>query len=142
MSLALAIPAEARSNVNASATARVVVDRPGQQLAQPISLRSAVVQRVEHRQRVHTLAQVGAGQLAGLVGVAVDVDDVVGDLERRADDVAQSAEPLDLILVGAGEHRAELAGRTDQAGRLLVHHLQVVPDRIRAVGRSPWVSRI
>ena len=128
------MPAEARSSANASATARVVVDRPDQQFAQPIGVRSAVVQRVEHRQRVNTFAQVGAGQLARLVGVAVDVDDVVGDLKRRADDAAESAEPLDLIVVGAGEHRTELARRTDQTGRLLVHHLQVVLDRIDSVG--------
>ena len=36
----------------------------------------------------------------------------------------------------AGEHRAEPAGRADQAGRLLVHHLQVLLDGVRPVDRS------
>ena len=39
----------------------------------------------QHGQRRHALAQVGAGRLAGLVGVGGDVEDVVGELEGDAD---------------------------------------------------------
>ncbi len=42
----------------------------------------------QHRQRRDALAQVGAGDLAGLDRVGGDVEDVVGELERRADDLA------------------------------------------------------
>ena len=104
----------------------VVVDRALQQLAQPVAVGPGFSQRVQHRQGVHTFTQVGAGQLARLVGVAVDVDDVVGDLERGADDAAEAAQPLDLVIVGARERRAESARGRDQARRLLVDHLQVV----------------
>ena len=48
----------------------VVVQRPGQQLAQPGVGRVGRAQRVEHRQRRHALAQVGARRLAGLGRVA------------------------------------------------------------------------
>ena len=98
-------PSTARSSASASASSVVVLDRAGQQLTQPVGVRAGLVQRIQHRQGVHAFAQVGAGQLARLVGIAVDVDDVVGDLERGADDAAQPAQPLDLVVVGAGEHR-------------------------------------
>ena len=112
----------------------VVLDRTGQQLAQPIRVGAGFAQGIEHGQRVHTLAQIGAGQLAGFVWVAVDVDDVVGDLERRADDATEPAQPLDLLLVGARERRTEPAGGRDQAGGLLVHHLEVVLDGVDVLG--------
>ena len=40
------------------------------------------------------LAEVGAGSLAGLDGVGGDVDDVVGELEGAADDLAVRRERL------------------------------------------------
>ncbi len=106
----------------------VVLDSLGQQLPQPVRVRARVAQRIQHWQCVHAFAQIGARYLAGFVGVAVDVDDVVGDLKRSADDASEPAQPLDLLLVGAGERRPEPAGRRDQAGGLLVHHFEVVLD--------------
>ncbi len=91
---------------------------------------------------MNALAQIGTRQLAGFVWIAVDVDDVVGDLERRADDAAEAAQSLDLLFVGAGERRPEPTGGRDQAGGLLVHHLEVVLDRRRRGPSCPRVSRI
>jgi hypothetical protein len=48
---------------------------------------------------VHTLPQVGAGHLAGLVRIAVDVDDVVGD-RNAVPTMPPSRETLDLLVVG------------------------------------------
>ncbi len=47
-----------------------------------------------------------------------------------------------LIAVGAREHRAESARRGDQARRLLVHHLQVVLDRIRPLGDAAGLAHL
>ena len=64
----------------------------------------------QHRQRRHALAQVGAGRLAGLVGLGGDVEDVVGELEGRADDLAVRRERLDDL--GAWRRRtARRSGR-------------------------------
>ena len=45
----------------------------------------------QDREGGYALAQVGAGRLAGGVGLGGDVEDVVGELEGRADDLAVGA---------------------------------------------------
>ena len=111
----------------------VVGDRTLEDLPQPVGGGPGLLQCIEHGQGVHTLAQVGAGQFAGLVGAAGNIDDVVGDLENRPDDRADPGQSLDLIGVGTGERPTELPGGGDQAGGLLRDHLQVVRDGIVGV---------
>ena len=60
--------------------------------------------RHQHRQRRHALAQVGAGRLAGLARLGGDVEDVVGELEGRADDLAVRRERL--LDLAAWRHRS------------------------------------
>src|SRR3546814_6572847 len=98
-------------------------DRP-----QAFGVGAGLAQRVQHRQGVYAFAQVSARDLAGLVGIAVDVNDVIGDLKRRPDDAAEAGQPLDLLLAGAGEGGTETTRGGDQAGRLLVDHLEVMLD--------------
>ena len=73
--------------------------------------------RVEHRQRVDALAQVGAGRLAGLGGVRGDVDEVVGQLERHPELLAVGGHQLDDVVGAAAEHRAVARRRRDERSR-------------------------
>ena len=84
----------ARSSRSASSSRGVVGEVAGQQLAQP--RRALVVggQHEQHGQRADALAQVGAGRLAGLPRLGQHVDEVVGQLEGGAEDLAdQRATP-------------------------------------------------
>ena len=61
-----------------------------EQLPQPLRRGVVVGQRVQHRERVHTLTQVRSRRFARITCRGADVDDVVGELECGADDVAES----------------------------------------------------
>ena len=81
----------ARSSASASACS-VVIGRAGRGRAARAAARRAAVrraQRVQHRQRVHALAQVGARRLARLGRLRGDVEDVVGELEGDAELLAR-----------------------------------------------------
>src|SRR3546814_11311238 len=86
-------------------------DRP-----QAFGVGAGLAQRVQHRQGVYAFAQVSARDLAGLVGIAVDVNDVIGDLKRRPADAAEAGQPLDLLQIG----RASCRGRVCQDGSISV----------------------
>ncbi|CFS57834.1 Uncharacterised protein [Mycobacterium tuberculosis] len=62
---------------------------------------------------MYSFAHIGTGQLARLVRLAVDVDNVVGDLKRGAHHAAEAAQPFDLFVGGTGEHPTQPAGRPD-----------------------------
>ena len=84
----------------------------------------------QHWQRRHALAQVGAGGLAGLVGLGGHVEDVVGELEGGADDLAVGGQCL-LDLAGrAAEAGAVASGGGDQGAGLAGDHVEVVPQRV------------
>lgn len=85
---------------------------------------------VEDREGRDALAEVRAGGLAGLGGVAGDVEDVVGELEGDADALAVAGQDLDDLLVGAREHRAELAGGGDEGAGLVGDDGEVVLHRV------------
>ena len=91
--------------------------------------------RGEHRQRRDALAQVGARRLAGLGRLARDVEDVVGQLERDADPLAEPGDESRRSSSAAGQNRAEPRRGRDQRAGLVGQHLQVVLDRVLALGR-------
>ena len=76
--------------------------------------RAAGGQRIEHRQAAHTFAQVGPGRLAGLVGIAGHVEDVVGQLPGHADRLAGRLDPGHHLGRGVGVHGPEPARRGHQ----------------------------
>ena len=86
----------------------------------------------QHRQGRHALAQVGAGSLAGDAGVGRDVEDVVGELERGADDIAVLGEGLLHLGSGAAEDGAVARGGGDQRAGLAGHDVEVVLERVLA----------
>lgn len=65
-----------------------------------------------------------AGSLADSLGRALDVEDVVGNLERITDVITKRAERLALRRAGAAEAGAGLTGKTDQRPGL--HALQML----------------
>ena len=67
-SRARAKPAPVAQQVQRLGDLGVVADRAGQQRPEPVGVGALALHRVEHGQRVHALAQVGAGGLAGAVG--------------------------------------------------------------------------
>ena len=87
-------------------------------------------------------AQVGAGHLAGLLGLRRQVDDVVDELERHADLLAELDDGLLERGVGAREHDARLRGGGDQRAGLVGEHLDVVRDRVLAVGRADGLVQL
>ena len=107
-------------------------------------------QRVEHRQRRHALAQVGAGGLAGLVGLGGDVDEVVGELEGDADAARRSSRSVSIDLRRRSRRtsrRSAPAVAISDAG-LVGEHAEVVVDRVgrraghgRSRGSGPTHSR-
>ena len=108
----------------------VVGEVGGEQLAQPGV--GGVGRRLghQHRQRGHALAQVGAGRLAGLGRLRGDVEDVVGELEGGADELAVLRQRGDHLRRRAAEHRAVAGGRGDQGAGLAGDHLEVVLQRV------------
>ena len=99
--------------------------------------------RHEHRQRRHALAQVGAGGLAGLARVGGDVEDVVGELEGRADDLAVAARAV-LDVRGAppkrAPKRADVAIREPSCRRgpqVVLDGSSLVGGRRRSRGSGP-----
>ena len=102
----------------------------GQQLEQPGVGRIGGTLRDQHRQRGHALAEVGAGRLAGLLGLRGDVEDVVGELEGDADLLAVLRERLDDVSRRPGEHRAVAGGGRDQRAGLAGDDAQVVLERV------------
>ena len=109
-----------------------------EQLVQPRVGRVAGRAGHQHRQRRHALAQVGAGRLAGLDRVGGDVEDVVGELEGRADDLAVRRQRV-LDLAGrATEAGAVAGGGGDQRAGLAGDDLEVV---LRAGPRRPAARR-
>ena len=73
----------------------VVGQRAAEQLEQPGVGRVGGGLGHEDGEGGYALAEVGAGRLAGRVGLGGDVEDVVGQLEGRADDLAVGAQGLD-----------------------------------------------
>ena len=121
----------ARSSCSASARRSSSSRSPASRLAQPLAVGRAVVagEHEQHRQGPDALAQVGAGRLARLPRLAADVDEVVGELEGQADDLAEAGDGVDGRRRGAGHHRAEAGGGRDERAGLVGQHLQVVLDR-------------
>ena len=141
---AAAIAGCARSSCSASACSRVVGQVAVEQREQPGVGRAGVPAHQQHRQGGDALAQVGAGGLARLGGLAEDVEQVVGELEGDAEPLAEPGQDVDGRLVGAGEQRAEPGRRRDQRAGLVGQHRQVVVDRVgarRADPRSPGSGR-
>ena len=107
-----------------------------EQFAQPGVTGPAGPQRVQHGQAAHPLAQVGAGCLARLRGVAGHVEDVVGQLPGHPDRLAGGLDPVHHVGRGIGEHGPEPPGRGHQRRGLLRHHPQVVLQRVLAGPRA------
>ena len=84
----------------------------------------------EDRQGRDALAQVGAGRLARLHRVGGDVDDVVGELERGADDLAVRRQRVLDLGRGAAEPGAVAGRGGDQRAGLAGHDLEVVGQRV------------
>ena len=78
----------------------------------------------EVRHRRHAGAQVGAGNLAGLVGVVGEVDHVVEQLEGDPDLLAERHERLLVLLRSVREDDARLRGGRDERARLVGEHLR------------------
>ncbi len=70
------------------------------------------------------------GRLPELAAPADDVEQVVGDLERDADLLAERGQGGDERLVDAGEHGAEAGGGGHQRAGLVGEDGQVVVDRV------------
>ena len=70
------------------------------------------------------LPEISPGGLPGGLMVCGDVDDVIGQLEGHAHQLAVLDEGLDRGLGGAGEQRAVLAGRGDQGAGLALKEPQ------------------
>ena len=75
------------------------------------------LRRQQQRQRDRAVEQVDAERLAGRLGIAVAVEQVVGELERDAELLAEALERLDARPVEAAEQAAERAGGARTAGR-------------------------
>ena len=88
--------------------------------------------RHQHRQGRHALAQVGARGLARLDRLRGDVQDVVGELEGRAHDLAVRRECTDHLLGGAAEVGAVPRRGGDQRAGLPGHDLEIVRQRVFA----------
>ena len=117
--------------------ARVVLEVAGEQLLQAGVGRVGRGEHVQDGQGALALTQVGAGRLAGLVGLGLDVDEVVGELEGDAEPLAELAHGLDGGVVAAGEHRAVARGGGDEHAGLVGEHREVVVDRVGAgAGRA------
>ena len=115
----------------------VVGDRPGGQLDQPGDRRGRWTHAACSTASVATPSRRSVpGVLPDCVVLAADVDEVIGELERHADALAERGQgPLDLRS-GAGHHRAEPARRGDQRAGLVRQHGEVVRDRVLAVLRT------
>ena len=72
------------------------------------------------------------GVLPGLAGLGGDVEDVVGELEGRADDLAVRRQRLLDLAGGAAEAGAVPGGGGDQRAGLAGDHLEVVLERVLA----------
>ena len=114
----------------------VVGQVPDQQLAQSRTVRIAVGEREQDRQRTDALPEVGSRGLAGGCRIAGDVDEVVGELEGHAIDLAECGHSLDLLSRRTGQHGAEPRRCGDQRRRLVGQDLQVVLDRVGALRRA------
>ncbi len=94
----------------------------------------AAEQEVRHRRDAG--AQVGAGHLAGLLGVGRQVDDVIQQLEGDADLLAELQHGVLVLVRRTGEHDAGLGGGGDERAGLVGEHLDVelhgVIPRLRA----------
>ena len=107
-----------------------------------IGLRAAR-RRQQQRQRGDAGAQVGAGHLAGLLGLRRQVDDVVDELERHADLLAELDDGL-LERVGSASEKMmpDLRGGGDERAGLVGEHLDVVRDRVVAVARADGLVQL
>ncbi len=114
----------------------VVLDRTAEQLLQAGVGRLGTHQGDEAGERGDALAQVRPGSLARLHRLAGDVDQVVGELERHADALAERRHGLDVLRGGARHERPVATGRGDERAGLVGDHLEVVLDGILAVTRT------
>ena len=135
-----AIAGCARSRPQRLGEPGVVLEVAGEQLAQPGVGRVGGGEHVEDGQGALALAQVGARRLAGLVGLGLDVDEVVGELEGDAEPLTELAHRLDGGVVAAGEHRAVARGGGDEHAGLVGEHAEVVVDRVGAGRAGPVVA--
>ena len=83
----------------------------------------------EQWQRDGAVEQVDAERLAGRLGIAVAVEQVVGELERDAELLAEALERLDARPVEAAEQAAQGAGGAEQPAGLEEAALDVGLDR-------------
>ena len=108
----------------------VIGQRAAEQLEQAGVVGRGRGLRHQHRQRGDALAEVGAGGLAGLGRVGGDVDDVVGELEGGADDLAVRRERLLDLGAGAAEAGAVAGRGGDEGTGLAGDDLEVVLERV------------
>ena len=75
--------------------------------------------------------EIAVDLLAVARNVAVEVEHVVGDLERQPEQIAEAIEPIEILIVSVGDERAD-PHRVNEAvpGGLLQHEPQIVvrPD--------------
>ncbi len=88
-----------------------------------------------------TLTKVGAGDLAGLLEVAGDVHDIIGQLEGVAQVMAEPGQCLDRGRPLSAEQRAQATRGADQRRGLAVHHVQIVLH-VRFVTAGPVLGRL
>ena len=91
---------------------------------------------MQHRQCADTLTQVSPGGFSGVVAVAADVEHVVGELKRHADQFAVGRHHLDDVVIGAGHQGAEASRCGDQRTGLVRNDAEVVLHRVVPVART------
>ena len=82
------------------------------------------------------------GVLPVSAAAPAQVDDVVDELERDADLLAEDHDGLFVFERRAGEHHAHLGGGGDQRAGLVGEHLEVVLDRVFAVARPDGLVQL
>ena len=127
-------PAPARSPAPAPG-ARPTAGPPRGARAGPRAV--GALERVQDGERVHTLAQVLPRLLPERRLARGEVHDVVGQLERQAQGLAEPLEHVEPLPGRVREHPPEPAGRRDERPRLAADHLEVVPLGLLVRARRP-----
>ena len=112
----------------------VVDERTGEELTQSRTLRIGSAKGEKHRKRADALTQVRAGRLAGVLGLARDVEQVVGELEGDAELLAVRRDRIGHLRRAPRGDRADPAGRSDQRAGLALEHVEVMRDRVLTLG--------
>ena len=119
-----------------SVTNSMVRDRLAQPDAEPGFLLDGYPRTVAQVDELAGMLAEHGTSLDHVIELTVDVDEVVGKLERDADPFAVPRHNFDRRVVATGEHRPESTRGGDQGSRLVRKNLQVMFDWIFSRNRT------